>query len=301
MSAQSVRVEFFLLAAIWGSSFLLMRLGAADFGPWATAGLRVAVASAFLGPILWLLGKWPDLRRHYRAILFVGLLNSALPFVLFAYAVQHVSTGLTAILNAVTPLMGALVAWAWLHEQLDRWRLWGLLLGFMGVVLLSCDKFAPGSSDAGLAVLASLGATFCYGLSASITKKYLTGVQPLAIAAGSQFGATLALTLPTLYHWPQVMPGATAWCALLALGVVCSGIAYILFFRQIHHLGPSKAMTVTFLVPLFAMAYGVVLLDETITPAMLIGGLVTLLGVALAMELAPRVALGTREKSTLEP
>lgn len=301
MTAQSARIEFLLLAAIWGSSFLFMRLGAADFGPWATAGLRVAVASALLAPILWKMGKWPELQRHLPPVLCVGLINSALPFVLFAYAVQHVSTGLTAILNATAPLMGALVAWVWLHEQLDRWRLLGLLLGFMGVVLLSWDKFAPGGSDAGLAVLACLGATLCYGLSASFTKKFLTGVHPLAIAAGSQFGATLALTLPTLYHWPLFMPTATAWWSLVALGVVCSGIAYILFFRLIHQLGPSKAMTVTFLIPLFALVYGMALLGETITPAMLIGGLVTLIGVALAMGLTPRIIAGARNKSSAGP
>ena len=288
MTPATLKTEFLLLAALWGASFLFMRLGALEFGVWATAGMRVAVASAFLGPILWWRGRWPDLRRHLRAILFVGLLNSALPFALYAYAVQSVSTGLAAILNATSPLMGALVAWLWLREQPGGWRSLGLLIGFAGVALLSWDKLGLGGEASTWAILACLGATLCYGLSASFTRKYLTGVHPLAIATGSQFGAALVLLLPTWLFWPAVAPGPVAWGALLAIGVLCTGIAYILFFRLIEHAGPARAMTVTFLVPVFALLYGAVLLDETVSARMLLGGAVVLAGVALALGLWPR-------------
>lgn len=285
MTPVTLRAEFILLAALWGSSFLFMRLGAAEFGTWATAGMRVVIASAFLAPVLWWSGRWPELRRHLGPILLVGLLNSAFPFALYAYAVQSVSTGLTAILNATAPLMGALVAWWWLAERPAPLRALGLATGFAGVLLLSWDKLGPDSGNAHWAVLACLGATFCYGLSSSFTKKYLTGVHPLATATGSQFGATLVLALPTLLHWPATMPGPTAWGALLAVGVLCTGIAYILFFRQIDQAGPTKAMTVSFLIPVFAMLYGAVLLGETVTPRMVLGGAVILVGVALALGL----------------
>ena len=285
MSPGALRAEFILLAALWGSSFLFMRLGAAEFGTWATAGMRVLIASIFLWPILWWHGRWPDLRRHAVPILFGGLLNSALPFVLYAYAVQSVSTGLAAILNATSPLMGALVAWWWLQDKPGGLRALGLATGFLGVVLLSWDKLGPNTGDSGWAVLACLGATFCYGLSASFTKKYLTGVHPLATATGSQFGAALALAGPTAYCWPAVTPGAQAWAALAAVGILCTGIAYILFLRQIDQVGPAKAMTVTFLIPVFALLYGAVLLGESITPWMLLGGCVVLCGVALALDL----------------
>ena len=112
----ALAAEFVLLAALWGSSFLFMLLGAAEFGAWATAGLRVAIASLVLVPILFWAGHWPTLRQHARAILLIGLVNSAIPFALYAYALLHISTGVSAILNATTPLFGALVAWVWLKD-----------------------------------------------------------------------------------------------------------------------------------------------------------------------------------------
>lgn len=285
MTASSLKAEFLLLAALWGSSFLFMRLGAAEFGVWATAGVRVVVASLFLWPLLCWRGRWPDLRRHAAPILFVGLLNSALPFALYAYALQSISTGLTSILNATSPLMGALVAWLWLKDRPGGLRALGLLIGFAGVVLLSWDKLGAGAGGSSLAVLACLGATLSYGLSASFTKKYLTGVHPLATATGSQFGAVLALAWPTLYYWPPVLPSAAAWGALAAVGILCTGVAYILFFRLIEHAGPAKAMTVTFLIPVFALLYGALLLGEAVTLRMLLGGGIVLCGVSLALGL----------------
>lgn len=284
MSPAVARAEFALLAALWGSSFLFMRLGSAEFGVWATAGVRVAVASVFLLPVLCWRGHWPTLRRHLRPILLVGVLNSALPFALYTYALRSVSTGLAAILNATTPLMAALVAWAWLGERPGRARALGLLLGFAGVVLLSWDRLGPhhAGSDP-WAVPACLAATLCYALAASFTQKHLSGVHPLATAAGSQLGAALALAVPTALAWPAAMPGATAWGALLAVGILCTGIAYILFFRLIEQAGPARAMTVTFLVPVFALLYGAVLLGERVSAHMLLGGAVVLAGVALAL------------------
>lgn len=274
--------EFLLLAALWGASFLFMRLGAQEFGAWATAGTRVAVASLALAPALWFSGQWGALRRHAGPILFVGLLNSALPFALYSYALLSITTGLSAILNATAPLFGALVAWGWLGERPGRWRAVGLALGFVGVALLSWHKasFQPGGT--GWAVLACLGATLCYGLAASFTKQHLTGVPPLATATGSQFGATLGLAVPTLWYWPSQTPSLQAWAALAAVGVLCTALAYLLFFRLIARAGPSKTLTVTFLIPLFALAYGAGLLDESVSPGMLAGGAVVLLGVALA-------------------
>lgn len=282
MHQRSTVAEFALLAALWGSSFLFMRMGALEFGPWATAGARVVVASLVLCPVLWLSGQWGALRQHARHILFVGLLNSALPFAFYAYALLSITTGLSAILNATAPLFGALVAWLWLGERPGRWRAVGLALGFVGVALLSWDKanFQPGGS--GWAVLACMGATLCYGLAASYTKRYLTGVSPMATATGSQFGATLGLALPTLWYWPAQTPSLQAWGAIVAVGVLCTALAYILFFRLIASAGPSKTLTVTFLIPLFALAYGAWLLDEAITTAMVGSGAVILLGVALA-------------------
>ena len=259
-----------------------MRLGGAEFGVVATAGMRVAIGALVLVPVLRLSGHWSVLRRHAAPILFIGLLNSALPFVLFAYAVSSISTGLSAILNATVPLFGAVIAWLWLKDRPGTSRILGLVIGFTGVVLLAAENasFKPGGT--GWAVLACLLATVCYGFAASFTKRYLTGVHPLATATGSQIGATLGLALPTLWFWPAHNPGATSWLAIAALGIVCTGLAYILFFRLIDQLGPARAITVTFLVPVFAILYGTLLLGESLTWWMVSCGAVVVFGTALA-------------------
>lgn len=285
----SLIAEFLLLAALWGSSFLFMRMGAAEFGALPTAGVRVALAALFLLPVFLVNGVWRDFRRHLRSILLVGMFNSGIPFALFAYAVMHISTGLTSILNATVPLSGALVAWLWLKDRPDNWRAAGLVIGFFGVCLLVIGRsgfsLAPGSASSGqalIAMLACLLATLCYGLAASFTKRFLTGVHPLATAAGSQIGASLGLALPTLWLWPDHGVSQGAWGALIAVGLFCTALAYILFFRIIAQAGPAKALTVTFLVPVFALLYGFLFLEETITPWMIGCGLVIMVGTALS-------------------
>lgn len=281
--------EFILLGAIWGASFLFTRLGAAEFGALPTAGLRVGIAALFLLPLLLLRGQWPALSTHWKKIFFLGMLNSGIPFALYAYALLSISTGLSSLLNATVPLFGALVAWLWLKDRPHGMKILGLLIGFVGVAMLAWGKasFKPDASGlvTGWAVLACLGACLCYGLSASFTKRYLGGVPSLVIATGSQLGATLGLALPTLWLWPSRTPSSTAWLALLAVGVLCTGVAYVLFFRLIDKVGAAGSLTVTFLIPVFAVFYGVVFLGESVTVWMLICGTVILLGTALSMGL----------------
>lgn len=283
--------EFCLLAALWGASFMFMRLGAAEFGALPTAGLRVGLAALFLLPVFLVRGVWADFRRRARAILLVGLLNSALPFALFSFAVLHINTGLTAILNATVPLSGAVVAWLWLKDRPGGSRALGLAIGFLGVTLLVFGKsgVAPVTSAAGddtvislLAMGACLLATLCYGVAASFTKRHLAGAHPLATAAGSQLGATLGLALPTLWLWPAQGASQTAWLAVAAVALFCTALAYILFFHIIEQAGPSKALTVTFLVPVFALVYGVWFLGENITGWTLACGAVIIVGTALS-------------------
>ncbi|WP_372658601.1 DMT family transporter [Hydrogenophaga sp.] len=280
--------EFVLLAALWGASFLFMHLGAAEFGALPTAGLRVGLAALFLLPAFLIKEVWADFRRRTRPILLVGLLNSALPFAFFSYAVLHISTGLTAILNATVPLSGAVVAWLWLKDRPGGSRMLGLLIGFVGVTMLVLGKssFNPVPDQSPLVTLLAMGAclaaTVCYGLAASFTKRYLSGAHPLATATGSQIGASLGLALPTLLWWPEQAASGTAWAAMAAVGLLCTAIAYVLFFHIIERAGPSRALTVTFLVPVFALLYGTVFLSENITSWMLVCGLVIVLGTALS-------------------
>ena len=284
--AQPWRTEFVLLAAIWGSSFLFMRLGAQEFGALPTAGLRVAIAALFLGPLLLWRGLVPQLARHWKKVFFVGLLNSAIPFACFSFALLSISSGLSAILNATTPLFGAVVAWVWLKDRPHGLRILGLLIGFAGVALLAWDKasFKPSASGlaTGWAVLACLTACLCYGISASYTKRYLSGLPSLVTATGSQFSATLGLALPTLWLWPQRVPSPTAWLALLAVGVLCTGVAYILYFRLIENVGPARSLTVTFAIPVFAVIYGVLFLGEVVSLWMLLCAAIIVCGTALS-------------------
>ena len=273
--------ELFALAALWGASFLFMRMGAAEFGPVALSAVRVAGATLFLLPLLRWRGQVHVLKEHWKPIFIVGILNSALPFLCFSFAALSITAGLSSIFNASTPLWGALIAWIWLKDRLTPSRVLGLAIGFAGVLWLAWDKasFKPGGS--GWAIVACLAATFCYGLAASFTKRHLTGVAPLAVATGSQLSAALFLALPAIIWWPGSMPSQHAWLAAALLALACTGVAYVLYFRLIAHIGPANAIAVTFLIPVFAVLWGWVFLDEGITQMMIAGCAVIVLGTGL--------------------
>lgn len=287
--------ELLALAALWGASFLFMRLGAGEFGPVALAGLRVVGATLFLLPLLVARGQLAALRAHWRALFAVGIANSALPFLAYSYAALSITAGLSSIFNASTPLWGALIAWLWLKDKPTSWRLLGLAIGFAGVLWLAWDKasFKPGADGlaSGWAVGACLAATLLYGWSANFAKRHLAAAPPLVVATGSQLSAAVVLLPPMLWWWPAQTPSATAWIAVALLAVACTGVAYMLYFRLIAHVGPAKAISVTFLIPVFAVLWGWMFLGEGLTLAMGLGCTVILLGTALATGLLrPRPA-----------
>ena len=284
-----------MLAALWGGSFLFMRLGAAEFGPVALAAVRVIGATLFLLPLLQLRGQMAALRTHWRTIFIVGITNSALPFLCFSYAALSITAGLSSIFNAATPLFGAVIAWWWLKDGLTPSRILGLAVGFAGVLWLVWNNvnqsaaFKPGGS--GWAVLACISATLLYGVSASFTKRYLTGVPPLALATGSQLAAALVLAVPAVVWWPAVNPSGMAWLTALTLALLCTGAAYVLYFRLIANVGPANAIAVTFLIPVFAVLWGWLFLGEGLTWTMLLGCAVIVIGTLLATGIvAPRTS-----------
>jgi drug/metabolite transporter (DMT)-like permease len=281
--------EFVLLGAIWGASFLFTHLSVAEFGALPTAGMRVTIAAVFLLPLLITRGHWPALAKHWKKIFVLGMLNSGIPFALYAYALLSITTGMSSLLNATVPLFGALVAWLWLTDRPHGMKVLGLLIGFIGVAMLAWGKasFKPDASGAvtGWAVLACLAACLCYGISASFTKRYLGGVPSMAIATGSQLGASIGMAVPMIWLWPERSPSISAWTALLVVGVLCTGIAYVLFFRLIDKVGAAGSLTVTFLIPVFAVIYGVLFLNESVTFWMLLCGAITLFGTALSIGL----------------
>lgn len=275
-------LELVTLAALWGASFLFMRTAAPEFGPVALIFVRVALAALLLLPIIAWRGQWRELFVHAWPLTVVGILNSALPFVLIAWALLSLTAGFASIVNATAPLWAAVVAWMWFGERLTRWRATGLAIGFGGVAVLVSGEAGFHGEHITLAVVAGLLATLSYGVSANYTKRYLTGVSSLAITTGGQLAAALALAPLAAWLWPAGAISAGAWGAAAALAVACTSLAYILYFRLIANIGPARAIAVTFLIPAFGMGWGVLLLDEPLGLRMLLGAGVILAGTALA-------------------
>lgn len=289
--------ELLSLAALWGGSYLFMRMGAGEFGPVALVALRVAGASLLLLPILAWRGQLGELRRRWRPILVVGIINSALPFLCITYAALSMTAGLMSIFIATSPLFGAIVAWRWLCDRPTPLRALGLAIGFGGVLWLAANNVNGAASfragGSGWGVVACLVAAASYGLAPSYTKRRLGGASPLAVATGSQLAAALVLAVPGALSWPAVPPSSTGWIALATLAFASTGLAYLLYFRLIAHIGPANAIAVTFLVPMFALLWGGLVLGEAITLPMALGCAVILLGTALATGLLRRPTAST--------
>ncbi len=275
-------VDLVCLAALWGASFLFTRIAAPAFGPLALAELRVAIAAVILLALLAWRADLSDIRRHAPRFLLLGAVNTAIPFSLFAYAALTITAGLASILNATAPLFTALVAWAWLRERLTPLQWLGMAIGMAGVGWLSASKAQLSLGGSALAIGAGVLASLSYGVSASVVKRHFTGVRPLAVAAGSQSAAALLLLPCAIARWPAGTVRPVDWASAAALGVLCTGLAYILYFRLIARVGPATAMTVTFLIPAFAMLWGALFLGEAVTGTMLAGCGVILAGTALA-------------------
>jgi len=273
------------LAALWGGSYLFMRLGAGEFGAVTLAGLRAAGAALVLLPLLAARGGLGALRAHWKPIALVGVANSALPFVLYSFAALSIPAGLSSILTATTPLFTAMLAWLWLGERLNASRAFGLAVGFAGVLWLVWGKasFHPGAGGAatGWAVLACLVAASLYGFSANFTRQRLSTVPSMAVAAGGQLAAAVVLAAPAAWLWPASWPSLRAWGALLGLAVACTALAYTLFFRLVARIGAARTVAVTYLIPAFGVLWGVLFLGERFSPEMAMGCAVILFGTAL--------------------
>lgn len=289
MNAGSL-VRLFVLSAIWGGSFLLIRIGAPALGPVPLMESRVVLAALFLAAV----GRWwrrPLMwRAHWRHYLMLGCFNSALPFLLFGYAALTLPASILSILNATSPMWGALIAAVWGGAPLSGRTLAGLVLGVIGVALLVGFDGVAMQAGAGLAIAASLGAALCYALASNYAKS-AKAVEPFANAHGSMWGASL-LMLPLLPFVPvPALPSGSIVLGVLALGVVCSGVAYLLYFRLIGDIGAAPALTVTFLIPLFGVLWGWMFLGEAIGWHTLAGAAVVIVGTALVTGFSPGMLL----------
>lgn len=294
-------IDLVALAAVWGASFLFMRIAAPELGAAPLVAMRVGIAAAFLLPILLVRQGAAALRAHPFRLFVLGIINSAIPFFLFGYAASQVPAAYSSILNATAPLWGALVAALWLNDRLSATAIGGLVLGFAGVVILVGGRTTLALSGEMLALAACLGATLCYGIGVNMVKRFGGGANPLAIATGTLIASTLFLTPFAAARWPSDPVSGGAWLAVLALGVLCTGFAYILYFRLIGSLGPARAITVTYLIPVFGMIWSAIFLGEAITLTMVTGTLVILLGVALTTGTVRQVRAYFAARGTISP
>ena len=278
--------ELLLLAALWGGSFLFMRIAAPVLGPVWLIECRVLLAGLTLLPLVARLGMLHELKHHWRPLLVVGAINSAFPFLLYAFASLSLPAGFTSILNATAPLFGTLVAFVWLKERLTRSRLFGFLLGFIGVVILVGWKTVVATPTFFVSVSAGLLAALMYAIAAPYIKTHLNGVSAVVVTTGSQLSAAVVLLPAVPFTVPNQMPSPIVGLTVLALALLSTSGAYTLYFRLINNVGSTKALTVTYLIPLFAMIWGALVLQEVITASMIVGCGLVLVGTAIANNMA---------------
>ncbi len=276
-------VELTLLGTIWGCSFLFMRIAVPSFGPYALVEVRLVLGALVLLPFLWVArAQFPPRRWLWLAP--IGLVNSAVPFLLFAWAAARAPAAIGAICNAMTVLFAALIAFLFFGEKIGLRRAGALLVGFAGVVVLATARLSGFSI--GTAVLAGALASLLYGLGVNLVKRHMTGL-PSAAAAAATLGCASLWMLPlALMHWPTAPVPVNAWVCAVALGVVCTGLAFLMFYRLIGRIGPARASTVTYLVPLFGAAFAWFFLDEPLTLQMLLAGALILGSVAVSQKAA---------------
>jgi drug/metabolite transporter (DMT)-like permease len=276
------------LAALWGGSFLLMRIAAPVLGAVWLIALRVSLAGLILLPLALRAELLPSMRQHWRSLLFVGCINLAAPFSLLAFASIYLPAGFTSILNATVPLFGTFVATIWFQEKLTLNRLLGFLVGFSGVVVIVGWRSFDLTQEFLVAVGAGLVAALLYAIAAPYIKQKLAGVSSLAIATGTQFGAVVCL-LPMLpFTLPTQVPTAIVILSLFGLALLSTALASLIYLRLIKEIGATSTLTVAYLIPLFAILWGAIVLREQLTPSMALGGSFVLLGTAISNGLFQR-------------
>lgn len=281
-------VRLLLLAAIWGSSFLFMRVAAPILGPTVLIAWRVGLAAIFLVAIALVSKRAIGVRAHWRHYLILGACNSAVPFLLFAFAAQTLSASLLSVVNATAPIFAAAIAGI-VGRRLPSPKVTiGLVLGIVGVTVLASFDAVMLRSGAVVALLAALGASLSYGIASNYAKS-APDVDPFANALGTMCAATLLVAPAAPFFPAHAQAGSSVIMAVVALGVLCSGVAYLLFFRLIADLGPASALTVTFLIPVFGVLWGRLFLGEPIGIHTLAGSAIVVAGTALVTGFAPRM------------
>jgi drug/metabolite transporter (DMT)-like permease len=286
-----------LLGALWGASYMFIRVAVPAMGPFALMGLRVALAASILALYAAILSRgMPKFRSRWKEFLVVGTTNSAIPFSLIAAAEIELTASLAAILNSTTALFTAVVAAVWIGEALTVKKVFGLVMGLAGVAVLVGWDPIPLSGIVLLSVAAMLAASLSYAVGGVYVKRTFAGVPPLAMAIGQHTGAAFLLLPLAAVSLPEKAPPLPAALCALALTLLSTTVAYLLYFRLIERVGPTKTLTVTFLIPVFGLLFGVLLLGEPIGVGTLVGSGIILYSVALVTEVRLR---GAKEEDHL--
>jgi drug/metabolite transporter (DMT)-like permease len=275
-------LELLVLGAIWGASFLFMRVAAKDFGAFALVEVRLTLGALVLLPFVWRV-RTQFTRSHWLRLAGIAAINSAIPFALFAWAAQRAPAGIGAITNATAVMFTALVAFALYGEKISTRRVFGLLIGFVGVAVLASGKTSGGASVLP-AALAGTFAAFLYGIGGNLVRRHLGGLPPSAVAGATLVAGSLLLAPLAAATWPETPIPAVSWGCAIGLGVLCTGTAYLLYYRLIYRIGAPGASTVTYLVPLFGVIWAWLVLGEPLTVTMAIAGGLILGGVALSQQ-----------------
>jgi drug/metabolite transporter (DMT)-like permease len=289
MSAANL-TRFLLLATLWGTSFMLMRIASPVFGPILTTFGRALLGGATLYLFTRSRGIEFGWRRNAVPYVVVGLANTAIPFTLFAWSALYIPSSYMATMMALAPVFTGLFGFLLLAERLTPARIGALLLGSLGVAVLVRVGPTAVTTEVLLGVLAGVAAAICYGFAAIYARLKAANIPPLAAATGSQLAAALALLPFAVPDMPHAVAAATvsATVTVAVLGVVCTGIAYGLFFHLISTEGANKAITVTLVTPVTAALWAWLLLDEPITAGTVAGIAIVLCATALALELVGR-------------
>jgi len=287
-------IYLIVLAAIWGLSFTFVKIATFDFGPFPLGMLRIAIAAVLLIIFCCITGKLKSTiallldKKNALHLIIIGVLGQLIPFTLYVVAEQSISASNASILNATTPIWTAIIAVLWLKKSFNLTQLLGIILGFIGVFVLVNDGQTQSTNIAYFSVFAILLATFCYALDVNYINKFLPNVAPIEMATVSTiYAALLGLPLAIIY-WPTSPISPEAWKAAIMLGVLCTGIASIIFFILIANIEGTMASSVTFLIPVFGVFWGMTLLDEQLTLHMVIAIAVIISSIALLSRQTPR-------------
>lgn len=267
------------LAAIWGSSFIFMRVLAPALGPVATADMRLLIAGIALTLYLRIRNQRLDLVKNLKQYIIIGLLNSGIPFLLFSFAALHLPSSISVIINSLTPLFGVLFSILWLDEKMTAKKISGIALGIIGVIIIRGSGNLELNIMTTIAMAACVLATILYGLASTYVKLHAKDIASSAVATGSQLVAGILL-LPLIYFFPtRTELTITIVLTTITFALFCSAIAYVIFYRLLKNLGTTKALSVTFLIPVFGFVWGYLFLHEEITMIMIIGSLFVLSGI----------------------